>query len=124
MAGGTGEVKYRTVGAKRNALRRWDKDPTLGFPPLIVIRNHRYPGRQAFEKFKAAVVRGTLGVPVPPTALTQPRAEGQHRSNTKRKPRALEDEAASLYDPHKKQPRRGNAGGRNIGDRFELFHPS
>ncbi len=44
-------------GAEKNALRHWDKDPTLGFPPLIIIRKHRYCSRP-LEKFKAAAVEG------------------------------------------------------------------
>ena len=41
-------------------IYRWTKDPTLGFPPPIKIRNKNYPSRRALEEFKARIMRVAL----------------------------------------------------------------
>ena len=35
-----------------DALKAWDADPDLGFPPRITIRNRNYRSRAALDAFK------------------------------------------------------------------------
>jgi hypothetical protein len=37
-------------------LHRWDKDPSLGFPPKIQIRGRNFRSRRALEQFKERMV--------------------------------------------------------------------
>ena len=37
-------------------LFRWDRDPDLGFPPKIKIRDKNYRSRRQLEKFKADLI--------------------------------------------------------------------
>jgi hypothetical protein len=42
------------------AIYRWDRDPTLGFPPKITIRDRNYRSRAALEAFKERVIADAL----------------------------------------------------------------
>jgi hypothetical protein len=35
-------VVARRYGVHPHTLRRWDKNPDLGFPPVVVVNNRRY----------------------------------------------------------------------------------
>ena len=41
-------------------LWRWTKDPTLGFPPVIRIRNRCYRRRSDIEAFKERMLRQAI----------------------------------------------------------------
>jgi hypothetical protein len=41
-------------------LWRWDRDPTLQFPPPIKIRNRNFRSRAALEEFKARLLRRAI----------------------------------------------------------------
>jgi hypothetical protein len=43
-------------GITRMTLYRWSEDPTLGFPPKILIRDRGYRSRHAVEAFKARML--------------------------------------------------------------------
>jgi hypothetical protein len=42
------------------ALYRWSRDPSLNFPPKIVIRKRNFRSRRLLEQFKARMVERAL----------------------------------------------------------------
>lgn len=42
----------RRYGVNPRTLRRWDEDPTLGFPPVIIINSRRYRELSALEDWE------------------------------------------------------------------------
>ena len=50
-------VVWREFGISSMTGWRWTKDPELGFPPPIKIRNRCFRSRGAIEEFKHRVMR-------------------------------------------------------------------
>lgn len=42
----------RMLGLSSVSLHRWDKDPSVGFPPPIYIRNRKFRDSVAFEEWR------------------------------------------------------------------------
>lgn len=53
-------VRKEFGGVTDQTLRRWDRDPTLSFPPKIVIRKHNFRSRRALEEFKSRMVEQAI----------------------------------------------------------------
>jgi hypothetical protein len=57
-----------------HTLRRWDKNPALGFPPVIIVNNRRYREAAALDAWdrknsrEAAALRAGLTPPSPEAA--------------------------------------------------------
>ena len=51
------QVRKEFGGVSDMCLWRWTHDPSLGFPPVIRIKNCCYRSRRALEEFKARLVR-------------------------------------------------------------------
>ena len=47
-------------GVTLMTLYRWTKDPTLGFPPPVKIRNKNFRSRRAIEDFKARLMHKAI----------------------------------------------------------------
>jgi hypothetical protein len=50
----------REFGITRMSLHRWDRDPTLGFPPAVTIRGRNFRSRAAIEAFKQQLWRDAI----------------------------------------------------------------
>jgi hypothetical protein len=53
-------VVNEEFGISRMGLRRWTKDPRLGFPPPIKIRTKNYRSRRALEQWKERMVQDAI----------------------------------------------------------------
>jgi hypothetical protein len=64
----------RRYGVHPFTLRRWDKNPDLGFPPVIIVNNRRYREVKALDAWdlknsrEAATRRAGLTPPAPEAA--------------------------------------------------------
>lgn len=54
------EVRAEFGDLSEDALKAWDKDPNLGFPPKITIRNRHYRSRAALDAFKAKLLADAM----------------------------------------------------------------
>lgn len=49
-------------GVSAMTLWRWDRDPTLEFPPPIKIRKRNYRSRYALDAFKQRMLRAAIAM--------------------------------------------------------------
>jgi hypothetical protein len=55
------EDKVRArYGRTDTTIRRWDEDPTLGFPKPLWIRRRKYRDEAELDEFDARVARGEV----------------------------------------------------------------
>jgi hypothetical protein len=47
---------WRELGISKMTGWRWERDPDLGFPPKITIRNRNFRSRKQLEAFKRRLV--------------------------------------------------------------------
>ena len=51
----------REFGVTSMTIWRWTRDPELGFPPAIQIKNRNYRSRQQLEAFKSRLLAEAIG---------------------------------------------------------------
>jgi hypothetical protein len=58
-------VVWRELGICAMTWWRWNRDPRVGLPPPIKIRNRNYRSRRQLEEFKARMIRQAARAPRP-----------------------------------------------------------
>ena len=53
-------IVWKELGITSMSLHRWSRDPDLGFPPAIKVRNHNFRSRRLLEEFKASLLRKAI----------------------------------------------------------------
>lgn len=65
-------------------LWRWTRDPELGFPPAISIKNRNYRSRAALEAFKSRIIAEALRTRPDPAAWEASREARAARREARR----------------------------------------